>query len=191
MKNENKYFELVKQASENVSKYVKQWSELHNERWGEYEATWKALLFHELILIDEKLKDNLSMENSLFTKDEQIKGKRMDIWLGPTGNTYAIEVKRIHYNQGKYGYGIEGLNSQKGVYGDLLKLKDCLATKDVSGVKGIAIAVLSVRGEEDRDIQVDKIIAKIQQKIFDLINDDLRLLICSNGKCAYATADTD
>jgi hypothetical protein len=193
MKNKNKYFELVKQASANVSMYIKQWSTRNNDRWGEHEATWKALLFHELILIDEKVKDSLSMENTPHTKNKRTRGKRIDMWLGDSNNIFVIEVKLIHYKKRDSGYGISNLNSKAGVYGDLLKLQGYLTSKDGSGVNGIVIAVHEVdnrKDKEDRNLDVKKIIAKIDPKPVDLLSDNLQLLVCSNGECAYANADT-
>ena len=190
MNNKNEYFELVKQASANVSMYIKQWSERNNERWGEHEATWKALLFHELILIDEKVKDSLSMENTPNTKNKRTKGKRMDFWIG---EYLVIEVKLVKYKKRKSGYGISNLNSKAGVYGDLLKLQAYLTSKAGSGIKGIVIAVHEVdnwKSKEDRDLDVSKIIAKIDPQLVDLLSDNLQLLVCSNGECAYANADT-
>ena len=190
MNNKNEYFELVKQASANVSKYIKQWSERNNERWGEHEATWKALLFHELILIDEKVKDSLSMENTPITKNKRTKGKKMDFWIG---EYFIIEVKLVKYKRRKSGYGISNLNSKAGVYGDLLKLQAYLTSKAGSGIKGIVIAVHEVdkwKSKEDRGLDVSKIIAKIDPQLVDLLSNNLQLLVCSNGECAYANADT-
>ncbi len=193
MKNKNRYFELVKEAGTNVSMYIKQWSTRNNDKWGEHEATWKALLYHELILIDEKVKDNLTMENRPNTKNEKTGRKRIDLWLGDPNNTFVLEVKLIHYKKRKSKYGVSKLNSKAGVYGDLLKLTDYLNSKDGSGVKGIVIAVYkgdNRKGKEDRNLDVKEIIEKIEPKLFDLINDNLQLLVCSNGECEYATADT-
>ena len=184
--NENRYFEVIKQASENVSKYDKRWSARHNERWGQHEATWKALLFHELILTDGKLKDNLSMENTPETENKQTKGERIDIWLGNSDNMFVIEVKLIKYKERKSGYGFSGLNSRAGVYGDLLKLQGYLTSDDGNGANGIVIAMHEVGEGEDRNLDVNKIIAKVDQNLIDLLNDNLRLLVCSNGECAYA-----
>jgi hypothetical protein len=188
MKNEDKYFEMVRQASENVSKYIIQWGKRNNEdRWGEHEATWKALLFHELILIDEKVKDNLSMENTPITEDRKTKGKRFDLWLEDLKNStdYLLEVKFIHYKERKRGYGITMLNSKAGIYGDLLKLDRYLTSHRKPDLKGISIAV----NEEDDKVDVSKIIKKIDKELLKLLNNNLRLLICSNGKCEFAPAN--
>ena len=184
--NDKGYFEVIKQASENVSKYDKRWSARHNERWGQHEATWKALLFHELILIDAKLKDNLSMENTPETKNRRTKGKRIDIWLGDSDNMFVIEVKLIKYKKRKSGYGFSRLNSRSGVYGDLLKLQGYLTSVDGNGANGIVIAVHEVGNGENRKLDVNKIVVKVKQNLVDLLNEHLRLLICSNGKCVYA-----
>lgn len=190
MKNEDRYFELVKQAGTNVSKYIKHLSTRNNDRWGEHETTWKALFFHELILIDEKVKDVLSMENTPITRNKRTKGKRIDFWIG---EYFIIEVKLVKHKKRKSGYGISNLNSKNGVYGDLLKLHSYLTSKDGKGIKGTVIAVHEVgnwKEKEDRNLDVKKIIAKIDPKLFDLMNDNLQLLVCSNGECAYANTDT-
>ena len=190
MKNKNRYFELVKEAGTNVSMYIKQWSTRNNDKWGEHEATWKALLFHELILIDERVKGILSMENTPITKNKRTKGKKMDFWIG---EYFIIEVKLVKYKKRKSGYGISNLNSKAGVYGDLLKLQAYLTGEAGSGIKGIVIAVHEVdnwKSKEDRDLDVSKIIAKIDPQLVDLLSDNLQLLVCSNGECAYANADT-
>ena len=100
MRDGDRYFEMVRRASENVSKYIKKWSKRNDdERWGEHEATWKALLFHELILSDDKVKDNLSMENTTITNDRKTMGKRFYLWLKDSKNSidYVLEVKLIQY----------------------------------------------------------------------------------------------
>ncbi len=188
MKNEDGYFELVRQACENVSRYIEQWSKQNNgEIWGEHEATWKALLFHELILSDKDMKDNLSMENKAETDDEDTQGKRFDFWLLDSKNKiyYLIEVKFIHKKNRKSGYGFIKLNSKEGVYGDLLKLGHYFDSNKEHDSKCISIAVNT--GKDN--VEVGEIIKKVDQKLTSLLNDDLRLLICSSGKCKYVPAD--
>ena len=74
------------------------------------------------------------------------------------------------------------LNSKAGVYGDLLKLDRYLTSHRKPDLKGISIAV----NEEDDKVDVSKIIKKIDKELLKLLNNNLRLLICSNGKCEFA-----
>ena len=187
MKNEDRYFELVRQASENVSKYIRKRVERKKRRrWGEYEATWKALLFHELILIDEKVKDYLSMENEANTKNLKTNGKRFDFWIQDSeiGINYVLEVKLIDYKKRKNGIGFTKLNSKDGVYGDLSKIDTYLKSEKNHDVKGISIAVNDFNG-----IDVSEVIKKVDVNLKEMLSDDLRLLICSDGKCEYVPAN--
>ena len=190
MRDGDRYFEMVRRASENVSKYIKKWSKRNDdERWGEHETTWKALLFHELILSDDKVKDNLSMENTPITNDRKTMGKRFDFWLKDSKNSidYVLEVKLIQYKVRKKGYGITTLNSKAGVYGDLLKMDRYITSNQKHDLKGISIAV----NEEDDGVNVSKIIKKVDQKLVKLLDNDLRMLICSDRKCVYVPATED
>lgn len=187
MKNEDRYFELVRQAGENVSKYIKKRVEKDGEdRWGEYEATWNTLLFHELILIGEKIKDYLSMENPADTEDKETKGKKFDVWIQDSkiGINYVSEVKLIEYRKRKRGFGFTKLNSKDGVYGDLLKINAYLKSEKNHDLKGISIAANVTKG-----VDVNDVILKVDNKLKKLLSNDLRLLICSNGKCAYVPAN--
>ena len=193
MKNEDRYFEMVRQASENVSKYIKQYKakksiEEEDDGWNEHEATWKALLFHELILSDEKVKDYLSMENKANTTERNTINKRFDFWIQDSeiGINYVLEVKLIHHKRRKNGIGFTKLNSDTGVYGDLMKINQYLTSENVYVVKGISIAVSLNSG-----VDVNEVIQKVDVNLKEMLNDDLRLLICSNGKCEYVPANKE
>ena len=54
-------------------------------------------------------------------------------------------------------------------------------------LKGISIAV----NEEDDGVNVSKIIKKVDQKLVKLLDNDLRMLICSDRKCVYVPAPED
>ncbi len=172
---ENRYFELVRRASNNVSEFTNR-----KERWNEYEATWKALLFHELIQIDENVKDSISMENQAYTTNKKTWGKKFDMWLG---DSFVLEVKLVWYRKQVRKDGLRKMNSKTGVRGDLKKLRDFIDSKKGS-VKGIAIAVNAKRG----NVTPEEIIKLVDGKLIKMLSGDLKLLVCSNGKCEYASA---
>ena len=187
MKNEDRYFELVMQAGENVSKYIKKCIEEKGEdRWGEYEATWNALLFHELILIDEKVKNYLSMENPADTEDQKTKGKKFDVWIQDSeiNINYVLEVKLTYFKEPQRESGIKILNVESGVYKDLLKINTYLESEKNNDVKGICIAANVTKG-----VDVNEIVANVDDDTKKLLSNDLRLLICSDGKCEYVPAN--
>ena len=189
MGNEDRYFELVRQASENVSKYIKKRIEQNgDDRWGEYEATWKALLFHELILIDEKVKNYLSMENPADTEDQDTKRKKFDIWIQDSeiNINYVMEVKLTYFEEPKKESWIKMRNAESGVYADLLKINTYLKSEKNHDIKGISIAANLTKG-----IDVNEIVDNVDDGTKKLLRGDLRLLICSNGKCAYVTANKE
>ena len=187
MGNEDRYFELVRQASENVSKYIKKRIEQNgDDRWGEYEATWKALLFHELILIDEKVKNYLSMENPADTEDQDTKRKKFDVWIQDSeiNINYVMEVKLTYFEEPKKESWIKMRNKESGVYADLIKINTYL--KSDHDIKGISIAANLTKG-----IDVNQIVDNVDDDTKKLLRGDLRLMICSDGKCAYVTANKE
>ena len=189
MGNEDRYFELVRQASENVSKYIKKRIEQNgDDRWGEYEATWKALLFHELILIDEKVKNYLSMENPADTEDQDTKRKKFDVWIQDSeiNINYVMEVTLTYFEEPKKESWIKMRNAESGVYADLLKINTYLKSEKNNDIKGISIAANLTKG-----IDVNEIVDNVDDGTKKLLRGDLRLLICSNGKCAYVTANKE
>lgn len=189
MGNEDRYFELVRQASENVSKYIKKRIEQNgDDRWGEYEATWKALLFHELILIDEKVKNYLSMENPADTEDQDTKRKKFDVWIQDSeiNINYVMEVKLTYFEEPKKESWIKMRNAESGVYADLLKINTYLKSEKNNDIKGISIAANLTKG-----IDVNQIVDNVDDDTKKLLRGDLRLMICSDGKCAYVTANKE
>ena len=189
MGNEDRYFELVRQASENVSKYIKKRIEQNgDDRWGEYEATWKALLFHELILIDEKVKNYLSMENPADTEDQDTKRKKFDVWIQDSeiNINYVMEVKLTYFEGPIKGSWIKMRNKESGVYADLIKINTYLKSEKNHDIKGISIAANLTKG-----IDVNEIVDNVDDGTKKLLRGDLRLMICSDGKCAYVTANKE
>lgn len=189
MGNEDRYFELVRQASENVSKYIKKRIEQNgDDRWGEYEATWKALLFHELILIDEKVKNYLSMENPADTEDQDTKRKKFDVWIQDSeiNINYVMEVKLTYFEGPIKESWIKMRNKESGVYADLIKINTYLKSEKNNDIKGISIAANLTKG-----IDVNQIVDNVDDDTKKLLRGDLRLMICSDGKCAYVTANKE
>ena len=68
----------------------------------------------------------------------------------------------------------------------MLKLQGYLTSDDGNGANGVVTAMHEVGEGEDRNLDANKIIAKVDQNLIDLLNDNLRLLVCSNGECVYA-----
>lgn len=184
MKNEDRYYDLVRQATTKVSEYILGWSRRNDkEGWGEHEATWKALLFCELIHIDEKVKDGLSLENKANTRNKEIWKKKFDLWLLDPGNSvnYVLEVKWIRYVRQKTHPGLREVHAEKdSVYCDLIKLEKAVKSRRKRDIKGIAVAV------SRNNVDAKEIIKLFKPRITDLLSEDLKLLVCSNGNCEYA-----
>lgn len=148
--------------------------------WLEYEATFKAMLYHQLI------KNGLdcwkiSMENSPVAEgNKDIESKKIDIWIDEENYDYFLEVKMIRVKT-ETG-GLRRVNDKKGVYGDLLKLDEILRYRNDKSTFGVAIAVYN--GPDD-NIDYEYIESKLNKEATGLLSQNLKMMICANGKCKY------
>ena len=148
--------------------------------WSEYEATFKAMLYH--ILIKNGLEYyKISMEYSPKAKDNPgIESKRIDIWIDEANDDYLLEVKLIGVNNDTKG--LRRVNNKDGLYGDLLKLTEIVKYYNDKSTFGIAIAVYD--GHDDK-INCGDIESKLKPEIKGLLTRYVKMMICANGKCKY------
>ncbi|MEM0134962.1 MAG: hypothetical protein QXU18_07020 [Thermoplasmatales archaeon] len=191
-KNKSDYLERLRLACSEVSKKIKKVNEKLKDKgeWQEHEATFTAMLYHELIVqgIDYS---KLSLENQPDTNSKNSKGKKIDLWFEEYQGdkldiTYAHEIKLIGVRKVRGGeFGLRFMNSKAGVYGDLIKLDKYL--EDEKDEVGIAIAAYTGKDE----ISPEKIISLLGHKTSRYTgekpkNPNLKLLVVSNGESEYA-----
>lgn len=156
-------------------KLAKYYSE---DNCGEYEATFVAMLYHELVLsgID---KWRISLENNPDTKDENYKDKKIDLWVEAPDDklTYMIEAKLISY--GEKSKGLRHMNSMNGVKGDLDKLTGIIRNR--SSIKGIAVGAYT--GESNVTLQQIKDEVKKDRKKY--LSDKLKFIASTSKECDF------
>ena len=148
------------------------------DNWGEYEATFVAMLYHELLLsgIDQW---RLSLENNPDSKDERYKDKKIDLWVEAPGDklTYMIEAKLISYRE--KSKGLRHMNSMNGVKGDLNKLSGII--KNQSSIKGIVVGPYT--GESNVSLQQIK--DKVKKDTKTYLSNKLKLMVSTPKECDF------
>ncbi len=156
---------------------VKEAKEIGDESWSEFEATFVALLYHELI---ESGVDywRISLENKPNTDNEKHKDKKIDLWVETDEDiTYMIEVKLIIYKE--KSEGLRRMNSMAGVRGDLDKLKEII--KNNPSVKGIVIGAYTGKAE----VKLKEIIEKIDEDTKSYLSENLKLIVSTSKECKF------
>ena len=97
-----------------------------------------------------------------------------------------MEVKLTYFEEPKKESWIKMRNAESGVYADLLKINTYLKSEKNNDIKGISIAANLTKG-----IDVNQIVDNVDDDTKKLLRGDLRLMICSDGKCAYVTANKE
>ena len=159
----------------------KQRGETYEENlWREHEATFKAMLYHQLIMNGLECY-RISMENSPVAEgNKDIESKRIDIWIDEEEEDYFLEVKRVYVNPDTKG--LRRVNNKNGVYGDLLKLTKIVKYHNDENTFGTVIAVYN--GPDDA-IDCEYIESKLKTDVKSLLNNYVRMIICAKGKCKY------
>lgn len=151
------------------------------DSWSEYEATFKAMFYHQLIengLVYQKI----SMENHPDVKEgNYLEKKKIDIWIEETNDDYLIEVKLI---------GVDPTSqSLKKVYDksdslkvDLVKLTNIINYYKDGHTFGIAIAVYD---GDDSNIDCDYMESRLNKDVTKLLSPYVRIIVCANRKCKY------
>ena len=167
---ELKILESCARATENAANMNRKLAKDSGEdNWGEYEATFVAMLYHELVQsgIDYW---RISLENKPRTKDEKYEDKKIDLWV-EAGNelTYMIEAKLISYRE--KSKGLRRMNSMNGVKGDLDKLNGII--KNRSSIKGIAIGAYTGRS----NVSLQQIKDKIEKDTKSYLSEKVKLIV--------------
>jgi hypothetical protein len=156
-------------------------AKLYNEKsWAEYEATYKAMLYHELLNNGLNFSD-ISMENGV--AEEYRKGKleraKFDLWIEYGEKTLVLEVKLFGDKDKNRGLYLK--TEKRGIYTDLKKLSLLISDGQSDGTDCVALAIYE--GKKFTELrQLESYIAK---EIRDLLSDHLKLMICSGGKCEF------
>ena len=176
---------LILKASEEADKmknYMnkKEGKKYKDDTWAESEATFKAMLYHQLIKNGLEYW-NISMENSLEAEDKKIASKRVDIWIDKMKVNYLLEVKMVGVN--RKTKGLRRVNNKAGLYGDLIKLTELVKYKKNDGhTFGTAIAVYN---GHNSTINCKYIESGLKDEVTSLLTRYVRLIICANGGCLY------
>lgn len=176
---ELKILESCAKATEKAANMNRKLAKYYGEdNWGEYEATFVAMLYHELVLsgIDQW---RISLENNPDTKDERYKGKKIDLWVEAPGDklTYMIEAKLIYYRE--KSKGLRHMNSKSGVEGDLDKLTGIIINQP--STKGIVVAAYT--GESKVSLQQIKDGVKKDTKKY--LSNKLNLIVSTPKECDF------
>lgn len=175
---------LILKASEKADKMKNHMNEKEAEKykddtWAEFEATFKAMLYHQLIKNGLEYW-NISMENSLEDEDKKIASKRVDIWIDKMNVNYLLEVKMVGvYEKTK---GLRRVNNKAGLYGDLIKLTELVEYNNDGHTFGTAIAVYN---GHDGTINCKYIESGLKDEVTSLLTRYVRLIICANRRCLY------
>ena len=159
---------------------LKEASESGKGTWSEYEATFKAMIYHQLIEngLDYR---KISMENRPEVKKrDDLKRKRIDIWIDETNDDYLLEVKMIGVHPRTKS--LLRVYNKKGLYGDLVKLTELLKYYKDEHTFGIAIA--NYNGPEN-NIDCGYIESRLNRDATDFLSPRLKMIICANGECRY------
>lgn len=181
----NKVDNLILNATENADKMKnvmnkKEAVRYKESSWSEYEATFKAMLYHQLIKNGLEYW-KISMEYSPDAKDNSdIELKRIDIWIDEANDDYLLEVKLIGVDNDTKG--LRRVNNKDGLYGDLLKLTEIVKYFKDESTFGIAIAVYD---GHDNSIDCEYIESKLKPEVKDILNRQVKMMICANEKCKY------
>jgi hypothetical protein len=176
---------LILEATEKADKMKndmnkKRAAKYEESSWLEYEATFKAMLYHQLIKNGLDFQ-KISMENSPVAEgNEDIESKKIDIWIDEENYDYFLEVKMIFVKE-ETG-GLRRVNDKDGAYGDLLKLAEILRYRNDKSTFGVAIAVYN--GPDDK-IDCEYIVSKLNKEVTGLLSQHVKMMICANGKCKY------
>lgn len=181
----NELDDLILKAVEEADKMKidmnkKKASENEENSWSEYEATFKAMIYHQLIEngLDYR---KISMENSPDVKnDDDLESKKVDIWINEANDVYLMEVKMIGVHSKTKG--LRKVNNKDGLYGDLLKLTEIVKYYKDKHNFGIAIAVYD--GHDD-NIDCEYLESRLNKDLTDLLSNYIKMMICANGKCKY------
>ena len=148
--------------------------------WREHEATFKAMLYHQLI--ENGLEFcRISMENSpVAPGNKDLESMRIDIWIDEEECNYFLEVKMFYVNPRTKG--LRRINNEKGVLGDLRKLTKILTVRNDENTFGTAIAVYN--GSDDT-IGFEYIRQRLDENVTNLLNRHVKLIVCANEKCEY------
>ena len=176
---------LIKTATEEAEKMK---NDMNKERgntyeenfWREHEATYKAMLYHQLIKNGLEFY-RISMENSPEAEgNKDIESRKIDLWVDKGNDNYFLEVKMFYVNTKTKG--LRRVNNKTGVYGDLLKLTEIVRHRNDENTFGTAIAVYN--GSDDT-IGFEYIKQRLDEKVTSLLNRYVKLIVCANGKCEY------
>ncbi len=177
---------LILKASEKADKMKnhmnkKEAEKYKDDTWAEFEATFKAMLYHQLIKNGLEYW-NISMENSFEAEDnKKIASKRVDIWIDEMNVNYLLEVKMMGVNEKTKG--LRRVNNKAGLYGDLIKLTGLVEYKENDGhTFGTAIAVYN---GHDGTIDCEYIESRLKGDVTSLLTRYVRLIICANKRCLY------
>ena len=176
---ELKILDSFARATEKAANMNRKLAKYYGEdNWGEYEATFVAMLYHELLLsgIDQW---RISLENSPETKDDKYEDKKIDLWVEAPGDklTYMIELKLISYRE--KSKGLRHMNSMNGVRGDLDKLAGIV--KNGSSTKGIVVAAYT--GESKVSLQQIK--DKVNKDTKKYLSNKLKLIVSTSKECDF------
>jgi hypothetical protein len=147
------------------------------DNWSEYEATFVAMLYHELVQsgIDYW---RISLENRPDTNDEKYKDKKIDLWVEADDDlTYMIEAKLISYRE--KSKGLRRMNSMGGVKGDLDKLKGII--KNRPSMKGVAIGAYTGRS----NVSLQQIKDKVEKDTKSYLSDKVKLIVSIPKECDF------
>lgn len=133
----------------------------------EYEATYKAHLYHTLLDMGVSYK-NLKLE--MMPNREKLSGKHIDLWFEPNngGYSYLIEVKQVfRLNQKRDNVGDTDLRVfqngelKSGIVADVIKLTEaCKSDKDMYGV--MLMTWSDSRTQDNLELQ------SVKEKIYDI-----------------------
>ena len=176
---ELKILDSCARATEKAANMNRKLAKYYGEdNWGEYEATFVAMLYHELVLsgIDQW---RISLENNPDTKDENYKDKKIDLWVEAPSDklTYMIEAKLISYRE--KSKGLRHMNSMNGVKGDLDKLTGIIRNR--SSIKGIVVGAYT--GESNVSLQQIKDEVKKDTKKY--LSNKLKMIVSTPEECDF------
>lgn len=187
--NENKLDNLILTALEEADKMKndmnkKRSAKYEESSWLEYEATFKAMLYHQLIKNGLDFQ-RISMENSIVAEgNEDIESKKIDIWIDETNDDYLLEVKMIGVHQETKG--LRRVNNKDGLYRDLLKLTEIVKYYNDKSTFGVAIAVYDGHNDSIDCVYVE---SKLNKEVTGLLTQYVKMIIVANGNANMSRID--
>ena len=187
---DNEYISRIKLATELATKKImaihrksKEDSEDENKIY-EYESLFRAMIYHELMLLGIYFGD-VTLDNPINSDKKELKNKKPDIWVENTecGESYMLEIKMIkHHEKNKI---INQINEEKGdsIIKDIRKLSLAMREKpsDVKGIMVVSYQSPNFAEDEDPVDIMDKEIRKIAKKMKP--PDNFMFMLCSEDYC--------